>query len=67
MNGERRLDPGAIVFGLILLAVGAYYLLRNTLGIDIPEIKGDQVWPLLIVGLGVVVLYRAWDRGRSPR
>jgi TRAP-type C4-dicarboxylate transport system permease small subunit len=49
---------GAILFGLILLAVGGYYLLRNTFGIDIPELSWDAIWPLLVIVLGVGLVWR---------
>ncbi len=59
---ERRRDVGALVLGAILLLVGGYYLLRNTLKIDIPELDWDMIWPLAIIVLGVVVIYGAWTR-----
>jgi hypothetical protein len=65
MGHDRRLDLGGVIFGLIILGVGAYYLLRNTFGIQIPEIDWDMLWPLLVVALGVGIVWRAWDRGRA--
>ncbi|MGZ6340166.1 MAG: LiaI-LiaF-like domain-containing protein [Candidatus Limnocylindrales bacterium] len=67
MNGIGRRDVGALMLGLILLAVGVYFVLRNTLGLTLPDIQADQVWPLLVVALGLSVLYREWSRsgGRS--
>jgi hypothetical protein len=50
------------MFGVILLLVGGYFLLRNTFGIDIPDIDWDMVWPFAIVALGLAVLYGAWSR-----
>ena len=57
-----RWDVGAIVFGGILLFVGAYYLLRNTLGFNLDELDWEPIWPVLVILLGVAVLYRAWAR-----
>jgi uncharacterized integral membrane protein len=54
----RSRDMGAILLGVILLVVGGWYALRNTFGIDIPELSGDAVWPLLVVALGVGLLWR---------
>ena len=63
MNGfGRRLDLGGIIFGAILLLVGGYYLLRNTLGFTIPELDWDMLWPVLVIAIGVAVLYGAWSR-----
>ena len=33
---RRRRDAGGLIFGVILLIVGIYYLLQRTLGLDIP-------------------------------
>jgi hypothetical protein len=60
----RRNEIGALLFGLIVLAVGCYYLLRNTLGFDLPELNWDMLWPVLIIGLGISVVYGALNRSR---
>jgi hypothetical protein len=52
----RRSNFGWIVVGAIFLIVGGYYVLANTFGLDI---SWDAVWPLVIVGLGVLFLLRA--------
>jgi hypothetical protein len=52
----RRANFGWIVVGAIFLIVGGYYVLANTFGLDI---SWDAVWPLLVVGLGVLFLVRA--------
>lgn len=57
----HRRDLGAILFGLILLFVGGYYLLQKTFGMNIPDLNWDTIWPVLVVALGVGVLYRAWS------
>ena len=63
-HGRRR-DLGGIIFGGILLVVGIYYLFQQTLGFDIPDLNWDQIWPILVVLLGVVILYENWSR-RQP-
>lgn len=50
------------MLGAILLLVGGYFLLRNTLGIDIPDLDWDMIWPFAIIGLGALVLVRAMRR-----
>ncbi len=68
MNERRRLDVGAIFIGAVILVVGVYYLLRNTLGFDIPELSWDQLWPLLVIGVGVAILWSNWQRqGHGPQ
>jgi cell wall-active antibiotic response 4TMS protein YvqF len=50
----RRRDGGGMVFGVILLLVGGYFLLTDTLGINLPDI--GEFWPLFVIGLGVWIL-----------
>ncbi len=57
-----RLDFGGFVFGGILLFVGLYYMLRNTLGFDIGELDWDPIWPILVILLGVSVVIGAYTR-----
>lgn len=57
---RRRSNVGAVVIALILVVVGGYYVLRNTLGMDLPELNSDQVVPVLAVIIGVAMLYRVW-------
>ena len=56
---DHRIDLGALIFGAILVIVGAYYLLENTFGITMPEINWDQVWPIVVIALGCAVVLRA--------
>jgi len=57
----RRTGAGTIVFALVLIVIGGYYVLRNTLGIELPELNSDALVPVLAVLLGLVLLYRAWS------
>lgn len=66
MQERRWIDPGALLLGLIILAVGTYYLLVNTFGLSLPELNWDQIWPLFVIALGLGILYSAWmKRGRG--
>jgi hypothetical protein len=58
----RRIDLFGVVLGVILLFVGAWYFLDNTLGLNIGEIDGDKIWPILVIALGGGILLRAWRR-----
>lgn len=60
MDRRRRMtDGGAIVLGLLLLIVGAWYMLDQTFGMALPDVEWDQIWPVALVLLGIGVLYRA--------
>jgi hypothetical protein len=50
--------------GLIVLAVGLYYFVDRTLGIDLPAVSWGNLWPVILIAIGGVILVRAWDRGR---
>jgi len=59
---ERRAGVATLVFGLIILAVGVYYLLDRTLGIAMPRIQWGSLWPVLLIVLGGLILLRAIER-----
>ena len=56
---EQFADGGGIVFGLILLVVGIWYVMDSTLGFAMPDADWDQIWPIGLVLLGIGLLYRA--------
>lgn len=53
---------GGIFWGLVLLAVGAYFLLTETLDVALPEL--GQFWPLLVILLGGWILFRGLTERR---
>ncbi len=65
-NFLGRADLGRLVFGLVVLFVGVWFLLRNTFGMNLPELDGDMIWPILVVGLGLAILFNT-GRRREPR
>ena len=52
--------PG-IVFGLVLVLLGSWFLVRRYVNID-----WDVVWPFIVIGLGVLLIITAAARGRRP-
>lgn len=61
-DSDSRLDVGALLFGGILLFVGGYYFLRNTLGFDLTELDGNAIWPFIVIAIGVAIVMRASRR-----
>jgi hypothetical protein len=52
-TGERRGGlPGSALLGAILVAVGIIYLIGQVVDLD----WGGEVWPLYIIGVGVILL-----------
>ena len=66
-NFVGRADIGRLIFGLVVLFVGVWFLLKNTLGLDLPELDGDMLWPILVIGLGLAILFNTSRRGSQPR
>jgi type VI protein secretion system component VasF len=58
----RGVDTGAIVWGAILLAVGAWFFLDQTLGIDLPAIDWGDIWPIILIVVGAVVIFQGMRR-----
>lgn len=49
---RERGAGGGIVLGLLLMLVGGWFLVRRY----VPEIDAGLIWPIIIVGLGVVLI-----------
>jgi len=50
------------LWGLVLLAVGAWLFAGVTLGYDLPSVPVRDLWPLLLIVLGALVLARGLAR-----
>jgi cell wall-active antibiotic response 4TMS protein YvqF len=61
--GRRRgLDTGSLVWGLILVAIGAWFFAEQTLKLRLPDIPWGDLWPLVLIGLGVWIVFQAATR-----
>jgi hypothetical protein len=60
---SRESNVASMVVGLILLAIGVWYLLDQTLGIRMPRIDWSDIWPIFLIGIGAIVLIRSARRG----
>jgi hypothetical protein len=59
---EGDSNVAAIVVGLILVGIGGWYFLEQTLGIRMPRISWRDVWPVALIVLGVFVIVRSQTR-----
>ena len=60
---ERR-RYGSVVFGIIILAIGLWFFATRTLGLDLPRIDWAQLWPIILIGVGLWVVVGAVRRDR---
>jgi hypothetical protein len=53
---------GTIIFGLILLGLGLWFFAEITLGLELPTIDWDQVWPIILIVIGLWIVLAARRR-----
>lgn len=66
MRRVDRSDPGqsaSVVFGLVLLAIGGWFFADQTLGLDLPTLRWSQLWPLVLIAVGVWIVLGSMRRG----
>ena len=63
---ERAADTGSIVWGLILVAVGAWFFFEVTLGYDLPAIDWGVVWPIVIILIAFGLLIALGGTAAAP-
>jgi hypothetical protein len=49
---------GSIIVGLVILAVGLWYFADRTLGLELPRVEADQLWPVAVIALGAWLIVR---------
>jgi hypothetical protein len=59
---ERRDGSAGIVIGAVLVVIGGIFFVRQFL----PSLDFNWIWPLILVGLGVVVLIAGFRRDPGP-
>ena len=62
LTERHRSGLAGLLLGGVLLFVGGYYLLRNTLGFSLDELDWEPIWPILVIVLGLAIVARALDR-----
>ena len=61
----RAADTAGRLWGLVLLAVGAWFFADVTLGYDMPSIAWRDLWPVALIGIGLLVVARGMTRRRT--
>ncbi len=52
---QRDSNAGAVLFGIFLVLIGAWFLFRDEIALDL-----GQLWPALAVGLGIAMVVAAF-------
>ena len=52
----------SLVFGVIILLVGLWFLATQTLGLDLPRLDWDQLWPIVLIAIGALIVLNAMQR-----
>jgi hypothetical protein len=58
----RGSNTGTVLFGIFLVLVGAWFLLRDQIGVDLA-----QWWPAAVVALGVLLVLASFVRRPARR
>lgn len=61
-GGERGGFPASVILGGFLIVLGGFFLAREFL----PSIDFDWFWPLVLVGLGVLLVVTSMRRPSEP-
>ena len=49
----------------MFLGIGIWFFLDTTLGLTMPDVDWDNIWPILLIVIGGVIVFRAaTDRDR---
>lgn len=64
-NVTRAADTAARVWGLIVLAVGLWFLADVTFELDMPNVPWGDVWPVGLILIGLVVVVRGMTSRRA--
>jgi hypothetical protein len=59
---SRAADTAARAWGLIILAIGLWFLADVTLGYDMPSIPWGDIWPVGLIVIGLLVVARGMTR-----
>jgi hypothetical protein len=59
---DRPSNGVAVVFGVILIAIGIWFFLKATLGIALPSIAWSSIWPVILIVIGAFLLLRSFGR-----
>jgi hypothetical protein len=62
----RDVDVARVLIGLIVAGVGFYYFLTNTLGLSLPQLDWDRVWPFFVIAIGLGIVSTNLPSHKDP-
>jgi hypothetical protein len=62
---SRAADTAARAWGLIILLVGLWFLADVTVGLDMPNVPWRDLWPIGLIVIGLLVVFRGMNRQRA--
>jgi hypothetical protein len=61
MNSNRS---SSLVFGAVILAIGLWYFADRTLGLNLPRLNWNELWPVALIALGAWIIAGPYLRRR---
>lgn len=59
---KETADVAGRIWGLVLLAVGLWFFADVTLKLDLPSFAWRDLWPIVLIALGAIVVLRGMMR-----
>jgi len=61
---RQTADVAGRVWGLVLIAFGLWFFADVTLGMNMPAVAWRDLWPLLLIVVGAIIVMRGMTRRR---
>jgi hypothetical protein len=61
---RQTADVAGRVWGLLLIAFGLWFFADVTLGMNMPAVAWRDLWPLLLIVIGAIIVLRGMTRRR---
>ena len=59
---DRNDWNASLVFGVIILGIGLWFFATQTLGLDLPRLDWGQLWPIVVIAIGGLIVVNAMRR-----
>jgi LiaF transmembrane domain len=56
---QGGVSVASIIVGLVFIGIGIWYFLDQTLGVQMPRVSWGDLWPIFLIIIGGVILYRS--------